>query len=129
MPSAGGGMLQPWEALKTWWQQHTVYSLIIAGAALPGAILKYCEVPAKISAWRNKKHVGAENEPLISKVNERFGFTFLYPRNWERTSAHNADGSKIHSPSDKDIEIAAWGCYAMMPDSFDKWIEETIQKA
>jgi|SRR5579872_2297605 len=122
-------MYNAWEAFELWWKNHTLFSLFITGTSVPGAIAKYSEGGMKAFGWLQRKHVGAKNEPLQRSLNERFGITFYYPRNWEKTSAHSNDGSTIRCPHDDKIEVRVWGCYAIIPDSYDEWMKKSLEHA
>lgn len=59
--------------------------------------------------------------------NPRFGFSFLHPRVWDRKDPTNGDGNTFTHPKERDIEILAWGGYAVVSPEFDDWVEQVIE--
>jgi len=58
--------------------------------------------------------------------NPRFGFSFAHPSTWDRDDPTNADGNCFHDPLNPQVEIAAWGGYAVLSPDLYSWVEQTI---
>jgi hypothetical protein len=65
-------------------------------------------------------------EDLELDSNSRFGFSFLYPKNWDRRDPQGNDGNIYTHPKDPRIEVRAWGGNAVVHPTLDRWISSTI---
>jgi hypothetical protein len=59
--------------------------------------------------------------------NPRFGFSFLYPANWDRQDTANRDGNTYRHPRDARVEMRAWGGYAVTSEDLFGWVEKTLE--
>ena len=66
------------------------------------------------------------DERLMLEINPRFGFSFLYPKEWDRRDPHNNDGNVYVHPMDERIEMRAWGGYGVVSPTFEDWVRWTI---
>ena len=61
---------------------------------------------------KNKPFVDFNEENFDKETNVRFGFSFLYPKTWDRKNPPtNSDGNTYIHPKDQDIKMYAWGNY------------------
>jgi hypothetical protein len=81
-----------------------------------------------IKIWRLKNKLLNKNTPYVNfneenfekETNVRFGFSFLYPKTWDRKDPPtNSDGNTYIHPKNQDIKMLAWGNYN---------IEESIEE-
>jgi hypothetical protein len=72
-----------------------------------------------------RRHIHFE-EDLELETNARFGFSFLYPKNWDRRDPHGNDGNVYTHPKDRGVEMRAWGNYAVVSPSLDEWVKWTL---
>jgi hypothetical protein len=66
------------------------------------------------------------DERLGLEINPRFGFSFLYPKEWDRRDPDNNDGNVYVHPTDERIEMRAWGGYAVVSPSLEDWVQWTL---
>jgi hypothetical protein len=64
---------------------------------------------------------------LVLEINPRFGFSFLYPKEWDRRDPPNNDGNVYVHPTDERIEMRAWGGYAVVSPSLEDWVQWTMR--
>lgn len=64
---------------------------------------------------------------LRSEGNPRFGFSFLHPEYWDRQDPTNADGNTYRHPRDAQVEMRAWGGYAVVSEDLFGWVEQTLE--
>jgi len=85
-----------------------------------------------IKIWRLKNKLLNKNTPYVNfneenfekETNIRYGFSFLYPKTWDRTDPPtNSDGNTYVHPKNQDIKMLAWGNYDI-EESLDEKIEE-----
>lgn len=67
-------------------------------------------------------------EDLELEINPRFGFSFLYPKNWDRQDPENSDGNSYKHPKNSRIEIRAWGGYAVVSQTLDEWVSWMMER-
>jgi len=61
---------------------------------------------------KNKSYVNFNEENFEKETNVRFGFSFLYPKTWDRKNPPtNSDGNTYIHPKNQDIKMLAWGRY------------------
>jgi hypothetical protein len=77
-------------------------------------------------ATTGTQHYLRFQEDLELESNSRFGFSFLYPKNWDRQDPHGSDGNIYTHPKDSRIEVRAWGGYAAVYPTLDRWVSSTI---
>lgn len=68
------------------------------------------------------------SDHLELEINSRFGFSFLYPKTWDRRDPHNNDGNVYVHPTDARTEIRAWGCYAVVSPTLEDWVGWTLRQ-
>jgi len=61
------------------------------------------------------------------EANVRFGFSFLYPREWDRKDPMNGDGNTYVNPKNPDVKILAWGSYAVLYENINEAVIKTIE--
>jgi len=85
-----------------------------------------------IKTWKLKNKLSNKNTPYVNfkkenfekETNVRFGFSFLYPKTWDRKDPPtNSDGNIYIHPKNQDIKMLAWGNYNI-EESLDENIEE-----
>lgn len=73
-----------------------------------------------IKIWRLKNKLLNKNTPYVNfneknfekETNVRFGFSFLYPKTWDRKDPPtNSDGNTYIHPKNQDIKMFVWGGY------------------
>jgi hypothetical protein len=70
--------------------------------------------------------VTTTNWHLQRESNSRFGFSFVHPFTWDREDPGNSDGNKFRHPTDPQVEMAAWGGYAVISPDLHSWVDRTI---
>jgi len=61
---------------------------------------------------KNEPYVNFNEENFEKETNVRFGFSFLYPKTWDRKDPPtNSDGNTYIHPKNQDIKMLAWGNY------------------
>jgi hypothetical protein len=116
----------------TWWRDHSLITMIIAGGSLAGAIPKYLELLNRAVSWGKKSKIdGVQryipgNDDWNYVTNPRFGFTFRYPRAWIKKTSTNTDGHAFTHPAVPEIEIRGWGCHAVVWTTVEEWINATV---
>lgn len=85
-----------------------------------------------IKIWRLKNKLLNKNTPTVNfneedfekETNVRFGFSFLYPKTWDRKDPPtNSDGNTYVHPKNQDIKMLVWGNYNI-EESLEKNTEE-----
>jgi len=71
--------------------------------------------------------VAETNWHLQRESNPRFGFSFVHPYTWDREDPTNSDGNRFRHPIDPQIEMAAWGGYAVLFPDLYSWVNKTIE--
>ncbi len=66
------------------------------------------------------------DEHLGLEINARFGFSFLYPKTWDRRDSENSDGNIYVHPKDERVEMRAWGGYGVVSPSLEEWVSWTL---
>ena len=74
-----------------------------------------------------RNHSLSFQEDLELETNSRFGFSFLYPKNWDRRDPHGSDGNIYTHPKDSGIEMRAWGGYAVVSPTLENWFSRTME--
>lgn len=60
------------------------------------------------------------------EANPRFGFSFVYPKTWDRHDLDNADGNRYVNPTDTDVQCSFWGGYAVVSPTLKEWIDWSL---
>jgi hypothetical protein len=57
-------------------------------------------------------YVNFNKDNFEKETNVRFGFSFLYPKTWDRKHPpSNSDGNTYIHPKNQNIKMLVWGCY------------------
>jgi len=108
-------------------KKFRVGKAILALGALLGAIGTILAFPSTtwqaIEYWVNPPDKAYEfsQKDLEKVVNQRFAFSFKYPKTWDRKDPTNNDGFTFVNPMDPDTEISAWGAHVFEPGDTGIW--------
>lgn len=73
---------------------------------------------------KNTPYLNFDKENFEKETNVRFGFSFLYPKTWDRKDPPtNSDGNIYIHPKNQDIKMYAWGNY-----NIEESLEENIEE-
>jgi hypothetical protein len=74
--------------------------------------------------------IGFTEADLDREANPRFGFSFMYPKEWSRRDPDNSDGNAYIAPRDdgRTLEMAAWGSYAVVEPTLEEWVAQTTSE-
>lgn len=93
-------------------------------------IISFIDVISKRRRLKNKllnkntPYVNFNKENFEKETNVRFGFSFLYPKTWDRKDPPtNSDGNIYIHPKNQDIKMYAWGNY-----NIEESLEENIEE-
>jgi len=100
--------------LVDWIRTH--WGLLATAAATVSALI--VKGPALLEGWGRvyrRLRCAPETPPCVSPdvfaedYNERFGFKFAHPKDWDRFDPANCDGSTYTHPTFPSVRISAWG--------------------
>ena len=93
-------------------------------------IISFIDVITKRRRLKNKllnkytPYVNFNKDNFEKETNVRFGFSFLYPKTWDRKDPPtNSDGNIYIHPKNQDIKMYAWGNY-----NIEESLEENIEE-
>lgn len=87
-----------------------------------------------INNWKSirkcvKEPIKFNSEYLKRATNLRFGFSFLYPKTWDRNSPQNIDGNTFVDPKNPEVSVFASGAHAVFCPTLEYWISEILKNA
>lgn len=114
------------EGFLKWWQSHPITSMVIAGGSFASALAQYVQLGKLIREWwvEDDEPVVPLDSDLERVHNDRFGFSFDYPRHWNRKTSTDNDGHIITHPNNSQIEIRGWGTHNVLKQGLKQWAEE-----
>lgn len=69
------------------------------------------------------------NQDLETEINTRFGFSFSYPKTWDRADPANADGNSYFDPKEPGVSLTAWGGFAVVSPTLDDYVSFSLHQA
>ncbi len=121
----------------SWLKNNWFFALIaiILGALVWVWLVKISKAVRDITNnWKSirksvKEQIKFNQEDLQRETNRRFGFSFLYPKTWDRKDPMNADGNTFVDPKNPEVSVVAWGEHAVSGETLEYWISEVLEKA
>jgi hypothetical protein len=90
--------------------------LIILVAALPFIFLVV--LPQIDAGGEPVERINLSDADLMEDYNARFGFTYLYPKTWNRSYLPvNGDGTSYTDPKNENVEVRASGSLIVLPEN------------
>ena len=104
-----------------------VIALLLAGIASVTTNLR--EIVSFVNGIMGKPTMERmSDQDLETEVNPRFGFSFSYPKTWDRVDPANADGSSYFDPKEPRVSFSAWGGYAVVSRTLDDYVSFSLHE-
>jgi len=123
------------DQVPSWLKNNWVFALIVGIVVV---LLWFSKISNAIrdiiSNWKSisksaKEPIKFNQEDLQREANQRFGFSFLYPKTWDRKDPMNADGNTFVDPKNPEVRMLSWGSYAVVCPTLEELVSEILKDA
>ncbi|MCY9764398.1 hypothetical protein M5X06_08560 [Paenibacillus alvei] len=112
-----------------WISNKTFFSIIIflsTISAIYTIITNHTKIVKLFLKLLRKKELPKYLDVLERESNPRFGFSYLFPKHWDRVDPVNGDGNTYIHPENNKIKILVWGSYAVVWTELEELIKNTV---